>query len=82
MVLRMAALRSKIPMTVSTRSAALGHFDEASVAIDGRKFKADNNRDKNITRAKMQRRRLLSVGTVELVQIACNALLDLRHTAA
>src|SRR5271168_3873536 len=31
-------------------------FAEASVAIDGSKFKAVNNRDKNFTRAKMQRR--------------------------
>ena len=29
---------------------------QASVAIDGNKFKAVNNRDKNFTRAKMQRR--------------------------
>jgi hypothetical protein len=28
----------------------------ASVAIDGSKFKAVNNRDKNFTRAKMERR--------------------------
>jgi len=35
---------------------ALGLFGEASVAIDGSKFKAVNNRDKNFTRAKMQRR--------------------------
>jgi hypothetical protein len=34
----------------------LGLFTEASVAIDGSKFKAVNNRDKNFTRAKMQRR--------------------------
>ena len=31
-------------------------FAEAGVAIDGSKFKAVNNRDKNFTRAKMQRR--------------------------
>jgi len=31
-------------------------FTEASVAIDGSKFKAVNNRDKNFTRAKMERR--------------------------
>jgi uncharacterized protein YutD len=29
---------------------------EASVVIDGSKFKAVNNRDKNFTRAKMERR--------------------------
>ena len=34
----------------------LGLFAEASVAIDGCKFKAVNNRDRNFTRAKMQRR--------------------------
>src|ERR1700751_5492094 len=34
----------------------LGLFAEAGVAIDGSKFKAVNNRDKNFTRAKMQRR--------------------------
>jgi hypothetical protein len=31
-------------------------FAEASVAIDGSKFKTVNNRDKNFTPAKMQRR--------------------------
>src|SRR5262249_30547780 len=34
----------------------MGLFAEASVAIDGSKFKAVNNRDKNFTRAKMRRR--------------------------
>ena len=34
----------------------LGLFAEASVAIDGSKFKAVNNRDKNFTAAKVQRR--------------------------
>jgi transposase len=34
----------------------LGLFAEASVAIDGSKFKAVNTRDKNFTRAKMKRR--------------------------
>src|SRR5690242_3992009 len=33
-----------------------GLFAEAGVAIDGSKFKAVNNRDKNFTRAKMERR--------------------------
>src|SRR5262245_26121925 len=33
-----------------------GLFTEATVAIDGSKFKAVNNRDKNFTRAKMKRR--------------------------
>jgi hypothetical protein len=31
-------------------------FSEASVAIDGSKFKAVNTRDRNFTQAKMQRR--------------------------
>ncbi len=35
---------------------ALGLLAEASVAIDGNKFKAVNNRDRNFTRAKMARR--------------------------
>ena len=34
----------------------LGFCTEASVAIDGSKFKAFNNRDQNFTRAKMERR--------------------------
>src|SRR5712692_8860691 len=34
----------------------MGLFAETSIAIDGSKFKAVNNRDKNFTRAKMQRR--------------------------
>ena len=34
----------------------LNLFSEAIVAIDGSKFKAVNNRDKNFTPAKMQRR--------------------------
>jgi hypothetical protein len=35
---------------------SLGLFTNASVAIDGSKFKAVNNRDRNFTRAKMERR--------------------------
>jgi hypothetical protein len=34
----------------------MGLLTEASVAIDGSKFKAVNNRDKNFSRAKMDRR--------------------------
>src|SRR5438046_10691464 len=34
----------------------IGLLTKASVAIDGSKFKAVNNRDKNFTRAKMERR--------------------------
>jgi transposase len=36
---------------------AMGLLTTASVAIDGSKFKAVNNRDKNFTRAKVERRR-------------------------
>jgi hypothetical protein len=39
-----------------TLCRTMGLLAEASVAIDGSKFKAVNNRDKNFTRAKMQRR--------------------------
>jgi transposase len=35
----------------------LGLLSDASVAIDGSKFKAVNNRDRNFTRAKMERRK-------------------------
>ena len=35
----------------------MGLFSAGSVAIDGSKFKAVNNRDKNFTRAKVERRR-------------------------
>jgi hypothetical protein len=35
-----------------------GLLPKASVAIDGSKFKAVNNRDRNFTRAKVERRRL------------------------
>jgi hypothetical protein len=34
----------------------IGLLTKPSVAIDGSKFKAVNNRDKNFTRAKMERR--------------------------
>jgi hypothetical protein len=37
----------------------MGLLTQASVAIDGSKFKAVNNRDKNVTRAKMDRRMAL-----------------------
>jgi len=35
----------------------MGLLTKASVAIDGSKFKAVNNRDKNFTRGKVERRR-------------------------
>jgi transposase len=38
-------------------SREMGLLAKASVAIDGSKFKAVNNRDKNFTRAKVERRR-------------------------
>jgi transposase len=34
----------------------LGLLSKASVAIDGSKFKAVNNRDKNFTQAKVEKR--------------------------
>jgi len=39
-----------------TLGRELGLLTQVSVAIDGSKFKAVNNRDKNFTRAKMERR--------------------------
>jgi transposase len=39
-----------------TLCRSLGLLTQASVAIDGSKFKAVNNRDRNFTRAKMERR--------------------------
>ena len=36
----------------------MGMLTKASVAIDGSKFKAVNNRDRNFTRAKVERRRV------------------------
>jgi transposase len=40
-----------------TLCRTLGLLNTASVAIDGSKFKAVNNRDRNFTRAKVERRR-------------------------
>jgi hypothetical protein len=57
---------------------ALGLFGEVSVAIDGSKFKAVNNRDKNFTRAKMERRMAQieeSVGATG----PCTSVRGLRH---
>src|SRR6476620_4718908 len=42
----------------------MGLLTQASVAIDGSKFKAVNNRDKNFTRAKMDRRMAQIEGSV------------------
>ena len=43
---------------------AMGLLTQASVAIDGSKFKAVNNRDRNFTRAKMERRMAQIEGSV------------------
>ena len=43
----------------------LGLLTQASVAIDGSKFKAVNNRDRNFTEAKMKRRMAQIVESVE-----------------
>src|SRR5258706_5550410 len=43
-------------MSTSCAQFELGLLTQASVAIDGSKFKAVNNCDKNFTRAKMERR--------------------------
>jgi transposase len=43
----------------------MGLFAEASVAIDGSKFKAVNNRDRNFTRAKMEKRKAQIEASVE-----------------
>ena len=42
----------------------MGLLTKASVAIDGSKFKAVNNRDRNFTRAKVERRRAQLEGSV------------------
>jgi transposase len=44
----------------------MGLLAAASVAIDGSKFKAVNNRDRNFTRAKMARRRAQIEASVAL----------------
>ena len=56
----------------------LNLFSEAFVAIDGSKFKADNNRDRNYTRAKLKRRLELIDESIEryLGQIASADRLD------
>src|SRR5271167_2623247 len=50
-----AAIR-KVCAQLIALCRAMGLLTQASVAIDGSKFKAVNNRDKNFTRAKMERR--------------------------
>jgi transposase len=50
-----AAIR-KVCAQFVTLCRTIGLLTKASVAIDGSKFKAVNNRDKNFTRAKMERR--------------------------
>lgn len=56
----------------------LNLFSEAFVAIDGSKFKADNNRDRNYTRAKLKKRLELIDESIEkyLGQIASADRLD------
>ena len=46
-------------------SSKLNLFANAFVAIDGSKFKAVNNRDRNFTRAKMKRRIAEADATIE-----------------
>ena len=46
----------KCPALRGAVRGTVGLLTQASVAIDGSKFKAVNNRDKNFTRAKMERR--------------------------
>ena len=50
-----AAIR-KVCAQFIAQCRAMGLLTQAKVAIDGSKFKAVNNRDKNFTRAKMERR--------------------------
>ena len=50
-----AAIR-KVCAQFIAQCRAMGLLTQANVAIDGSKFKAVNNRDKNFTRAKMERR--------------------------
>jgi len=56
----MSAAESQIESLRCTQFVALCRrlnlFTQAIVAIDGSKFKAVNNRDKNFTRAKVQKR--------------------------
>jgi hypothetical protein len=52
-----AVERLQRPSGRFVRGRDMSHLTTTSVAIDGSKFKAVNNRDKNFTRAKVQRRR-------------------------
>src|ERR1700756_2820798 len=52
----MALPSAKFVLILSHCAARWACWPQASVAIDGSKFKAVNNRDKNFTRAKMERR--------------------------
>src|SRR5512132_543141 len=53
----MEAQLEKLRVDVEDRNLISRLLATASVAIDGSKFKAVNNRDKNFTRAKVERRR-------------------------
>ena len=52
----MALPSAKFARASSSCAAGSAYSCKTSVAIDGSKFKAVNNRDKNFTRAKMERR--------------------------
>lgn len=54
---------------------SMGHSSEALVAVDGAKFKALNNRDRNFTSAKLQRR-------MEEIESSINGYLAALDTAA
>ena len=53
----MALQSARCARASSSSAAESGLLANASVAIDGSRFKAVNNRDKNVTRAKVERRR-------------------------
>ncbi len=53
----MAPPSARFALSLSNCAGRLGLLTKASVAIDGSKFKAVNDRDKNFTRNKVERRR-------------------------
>jgi len=55
---------------------SMGLFSEATVVIDGSKFKAVNNRDRNFTRAKMERRLAQIEESVSVICTNSTALTD------
>src|SRR5687767_6288093 len=58
----------------------LGLLNTASVAIDGSKFKAVNNRDKNFTRAKVERRRAQLEDTKRPIALTKTSMSSYRPT--